>query len=127
MQIVFNDSWAVCDRYSRAAFNAGANTLTIDYNRRYHCAYGSSPEVTADGTFTATLNTTTDPLNNGTGLIGAPPAAALETAGGTSQVITGRDTNPLEVKSIFTALIRLQRRCEPNDEVQTSPHGRPGR
>ena len=35
-------------------------------------------------------------------------------------MLTGRDTNPLEVKSIFTALIRLKEALRANDEVQMS-------
>jgi flagellar hook-associated protein 3 FlgL len=74
--------------------------------------------VTAEGTFTATLDTSIDTTNDGTGLFPALPAA-LTTAGGTSQVLTGRDTNPYEVKGVFNSLIRLRNALRTNNEIQT--------
>jgi flagellar hook-associated protein 3 FlgL len=51
-------------------------------------------------------------------VIGAA-AGPLTTAGGTSQILTGRDTNPVESAGIFTALFRLRDALLANDAVQT--------
>jgi flagellin-like hook-associated protein FlgL len=99
-------------------FNPLTNTLTIHYDPATSTANDIIAAVAAEGTFTATLSTTADPGNDGTGLIGAPPAP-LTTAGGTSQVLTGRDTNPIESAGIFTALFRLRDALLANDVVQT--------
>jgi flagellin-like hook-associated protein FlgL len=100
-------------------FNPLTNTLTIHYDPATSTANDIIAAVAAEGTFTATLSTTADPGNDGTGLIGAPPATPLTTAGGTSQVLTGRDTNPIESASVFTALMRLRDALLTNDPVQT--------
>jgi flagellin-like hook-associated protein FlgL len=99
-------------------FDSLTNTLTIHYDPATSTANDLIAAVAAEGTFTATLSTTADPGNDGTGLIGAPPAP-LTTAGGTSQILTGRDTNPVESASIFTALARLRDALLTNDPVQT--------
>lgn len=117
VQIVFNDLGGAADSAS-ATFNAGTNTLTIDYNAGVTTANTIVTAVGTEGTFAATLDTTADAGNDGTGTI---PAAAgpLTTAGGTSQILTGRDTNPQESAGIFTALFRLRDALLANDAVQT--------
>jgi flagellin-like hook-associated protein FlgL len=117
VQIVFNDLGGVADT-ANVSFNAGTNTLTIDHNAGFTTANTVVAFVTAEGTFNATLDTTTDPGNDGTGVIGAA-AGPLTTAGGTSQILTGRDTNPVESAGIFTALFRLRDALLANDAVQT--------
>jgi flagellin-like hook-associated protein FlgL len=99
-------------------FDTATNTLTIHYDPATSTAADIVAAVTAEGTFTATLDTSVDTTNDGTGLIGAVPPP-LTTAGGTSQVLTGRDTNPQEVKGVFNSLIRLRNALRANDEVQT--------
>jgi flagellin-like hook-associated protein FlgL len=101
-------------------FNAGTNTLTINYDPALTTANTIVARVTTEGTFAAALNTATEPGSTGTGLIGGPPVPGpLTAAGGTSQIVTGRDTNPQEVDSIFNSLIRLRNALVDNDEVQT--------
>jgi flagellin-like hook-associated protein FlgL len=117
VQIVFNDLGGVTDT-AGATFNAGTNTLTIDYNAGVTTANTIVAAVTGEGTFAATLDTTSDSGNDGTGVIGAG-VASLTTAGGTSQILTGRDTNPIESAGIFTALFRLRDALLANDVVQT--------
>jgi flagellar hook-associated protein 3 FlgL len=100
-------------------FNPVTNTLTIHYDPLSSTANDIIAALAAEGTFNATLNTTADPGNDGTGLIGAPPATPLTTAGGTSQILTGRDSNPIESASVFTSLLRLRDALLTNDPVQT--------
>ncbi|MEX2137913.1 MAG: flagellin [Pirellulales bacterium] len=119
VQIEFLDDAAV-GLESVEPFDPVTNTLTIHYHSASSTAGAIAALVTAEGTFEATLDTSVDPANDGSGLIGAlPPPAALTTAGGTSQVLTGRDTNPQEVKGVFNSLIRLRNALRANDEVQT--------
>jgi flagellin-like hook-associated protein FlgL len=121
VQIVFNVvNYAGIDD-AAASFNAGTNTLTIDYDPLTTTANTIINRVNAEpaDVFTATLDATADPGNTGLGLIGLPDPPDLITAGGTSQVLTGRDTNPQEVKGVFNSLIRLRSALRANDEVQT--------
>jgi flagellar hook-associated protein 3 FlgL len=55
---------------------------------------------------------------NGLGLIerGQTSRSVSATAGNTT--FTGRDTNPLETESVFTALVRIQHALENNDEAE---------
>jgi flagellin-like hook-associated protein FlgL len=99
-------------------FDALTNTLTIHYDPATSNANDIIAAVALEGTFTASLDTTADPGNDGTGLVGAA-AGPLTTAGGTSQILTGRDTNPIESASVFTALFRLRDALLTNDAVQT--------
>lgn len=117
VQIIFNPL-ALGSDSANVTSNAGANTLTIDYDPALTTANTIVTQVDAEGTFDAALDLN-EPGNDGTGLIGPPPPVAT-TAGGTSQTLTGRDTNPQEVDSIFNSLIRLQKAIRANDLVQMS-------
>jgi flagellin-like hook-associated protein FlgL len=102
------------------AFNTTTNTLTIHYDPAISTAADIVAAVTAEGTFTATLDIATDPTNDGSALIGNTPVpGALTTTGGTSQILTGRDTNPQEVQGVFNSLIRLRSALRANDVVET--------
>ncbi len=114
-QIVWNNT-ALGSDTATAVFNAGTNTLTIDYDAAFTTANTVVAAVAAEpsGAFAATLDTAVETTNTGAGLIGAAPATAIA-AGGTSNIVTGRDTNPLEVKSVFSALIRLRTSLRANE------------
>jgi flagellin-like hook-associated protein FlgL len=98
--------------------NSATNTLTIHYTAGTTTAADIVNAVTAEGTFTATLDPSSDAGNDGSGLI-PPGGLTVATAGGTSQVLTGRDTNPREVEGAFNSLLRLRTALRANDEVQT--------
>jgi flagellin-like hook-associated protein FlgL len=117
VQIEFVDAGGLTDS-ATVSFNAGTNTLTISYNPGATTANTIVNEITNEGTFTATLDNTADPGNDGSGMIDPVPPP-LTTAGGTSQILTGRDTNPIESASVFTALLRLRDALLANDPVQT--------
>ncbi len=56
--------------------------------------------------------------SNGSGLVSLFPQDEISApvmSGGTNNVLTGRDPNPLETESIYTALIRLQIAMEKDD------------
>lgn len=53
--------------------------------------------------------------NNGTGALGVLPGATV-LSGGSPDVLTGEDRNPIEVQGVFTALIRLRNALEANDQ-----------
>lgn len=70
--------------------------------------------------FTAALSPLDGGLpNTGLGTLGALPADQ-QLAGGTADVITGGDPNPIEVRGAFTALIRLRDAILANDSTAIS-------
>jgi flagellin-like hook-associated protein FlgL len=71
--------------------------------------------IVAEGTFTAQLDTTSDPTNNGLGTIVAPAGVAATTSGGTSETLVAEDTNPIETEGVFNTLIRLRDAVEAYD------------
>jgi flagellin-like hook-associated protein FlgL len=98
-----------------ASYNAGTNTLTVSIDAAATTANTVLAAINLDGTFSATLNTTSDPTNDGTGIVGATGTVAT-TSGGAAQQLTGSDVNPIEVGGVFTALLRLQDALQNNDD-----------
>jgi len=68
---------------------------------------------TAGPLVTAALVPADGAPNDGSGLIDLTATAILQ--GGKAATVTGSDTNPLEVRGLFTALIRLKQALEIND------------
>lgn len=66
--------------------------------------------------FTATLNTSVDPTNDGTGLV---PPGEIELAGGGPSVLTGVDKNTSETEGVFNSLVRLRNALEHNDVLES--------
>lgn len=98
-----------------AVYNAGTNTLTVSIDATATTANTVLAAINLEGTFNATLDTSTDATNNGTGVVGATGTLAT-TAGGAAQTLTGSDANPIEVGGVFTALLRMQDALENNDD-----------
>jgi flagellin-like hook-associated protein FlgL len=73
--------------------------------------------IAGEGTFFAQLDTTTDPTNDGSGVVGTVGVVAT-TQGGTAETIGGADVNPLEVHSTFNSLLRLIDALEDFDLVE---------
>ena len=74
--VVFVSTLAVDDQ-AIVTFDSVAGTLTIDYDPTATTAYTVATEISAEGTFTASLNTTQDLTNDGSGLIA--PAGEMAT------------------------------------------------
>ncbi len=64
-------------------------------------------DPTVSQQFAAQLDLTADPGNLGTDTVAAT-ASPLAFSGGTSEVLTGTDPNPLETRGVFAALVRLR-------------------
>ncbi len=90
-----------------ATFDPLGRRLIIDVADTQTTANTVMAAVAAEGTFTAQLDLTNDPTNDGTGTIVAPPGVVATTTGGTAESLLGRDTNPVETKGVFNSLIRL--------------------
>jgi flagellin-like hook-associated protein FlgL len=99
-----------------AAYDAGTNTLTVSIDATQTTANTVLGAINVDATFTATLDTASDPTNNGTGIVGATGTLAT-TSGGTAEVFKGSDQNPIEVKGVFNALTRLRDALNANDPI----------
>lgn len=97
-----------------ASFNAVTKTLTIKLDAAATTADTVRAAINAQGTFHATLDPSVDVSNNGTGVFGSTGTIAT-TAGGTVDILTGRDPGPLEVNGLFNSLVRLKTALLTND------------
>lgn len=91
---------------ANVTFNAGAKQLIINIDASATTANTIVAAVTGEGTFTGSLDTSLDPTNDGSGVVGNTGNLAT-TAGGTPEVLVGRDVNPKESKSVFNSINRL--------------------
>jgi flagellin-like hook-associated protein FlgL len=99
-----------------AVFDAGTNTLTVSLDTSATTANTVLAAVNSEGTFSAVLDTSHDATNNGSGVVGTSGTLAT-TAGGAAEVFKGSDRNPIEVKGVFNALVRLREALDANDVV----------
>ncbi len=88
-------------------FDGVAKRLIIDVDTTATSANTVLAAINTEGTFSATLDTTDDPSNDGSGLISQTGDLAT-TEGGSDESIQGTDVNPLEVEGMFNSLIRLE-------------------
>jgi flagellin-like hook-associated protein FlgL len=96
-------------------YDAGAKTLTIDVDPAATTAATILAQVNAEGTFSAQLSTAADAGNDGSGLVTETGTVAT-TAGGTDDVLSSGDINPLETAGVFNTLIRLADALTAGDE-----------
>ena len=97
-----------------AQYDPTTNTLTFNISQQSTAndiiaALQANPA--ANAAFTASLDTSNDPNNNGNGVV---LPQSIQMSGG-QEVLTGSDTNPQQTDSIFTALIRLGTALQNND------------
>jgi len=97
-------------------YDPTANTLTFQVSSQTTAndiiaALKNNP--TASAAFTASLDTSRDPNNNGNGIVQQPQSFA--TTGGEEEVLTGSDTNPQQTDSVFNALLKLGTAIQNND------------
>ena len=67
--------------------------------------------------FTASLDTTNDPDNDGSGTI---TALTTYTSGGTEATLTGTDVNPQETAGVFNSLLRMSTALQSGDMTEVS-------
>jgi flagellin-like hook-associated protein FlgL len=89
-----------------AQFNTVLGRLFVDIDTSQTTANTIIAAIQAEGTFTAELDFTTDPTNDGKGIVGTTGIVGV-TAGANPERIAGTDVNPLETKGIFNSLLRL--------------------
>ena len=100
---------------ANVTFDAAGDRLIIDMADGQTTANTVLNAINLEGTFTAQLDITSDPSNDGTGTLVAPLGAAATTAGGTAEVFVSADSNPIETEGIFNTLLRLRDAVDAND------------
>jgi flagellar hook-associated protein 3 FlgL len=97
-----------------ASYNSGLKLLTINLDASATTTNTIIAAIQSEGTFTAALDTTADPTNDGSG-IPATTGTLGTTSGGTTAVLTGSEINPQEVAGVFNSLLRLASALETNN------------
>ncbi|MBN2476201.1 MAG: hypothetical protein JXB62_16430 [Pirellulales bacterium] len=102
-------------------FASVPGTLTITYDSAGTTAQQVVANLMADVGFTANFTISLDPAdpapNDGSGPVDPTDGYAAPMAGGT-ETLVGADTNPLEVKGLFTALLRLEVALQTDDPLE---------
>jgi flagellin-like hook-associated protein FlgL len=117
VQVVFQVNAGITEGNETVNYDSSANTLTFQISPQTTAndiiaALGNNPAASA--AFSASLDTSTDPANNGGGVV-QPQQFAL--AGGADVALTGSDTNPQQTDSVFTALLSLSTALSNNDSA----------
>jgi flagellin-like hook-associated protein FlgL len=103
-----------------ATYNAGTGILTIDVDPATTTAQNIVDLLSGDPRFRASLTPNDNGVvNTGLGTLGALPADQ-SLAGGTADVLTGRDTNGRKVEGIFSALIELRAAVASGSTIELS-------
>jgi flagellar hook-associated protein 3 len=100
-----------------AQYDSAANTLTFQISSQTNAndvIAALTNDPIAGAAFTASLDTASDPTNDGSGVIQPPQQFTMY---GGADVFTGSDTNPRQTTSIFTALLNLSTALKNNDAV----------
>lgn len=99
-------------------YDSSANALVFEISPQTTAndviaAVQNNPQVSAQ--FTATLDTSNDPTNNGSGVV---QPQTVQLTGGEPLTLTGSDPNPQETDSIFNALIKLGAALQSDNTAQ---------
>lgn len=121
VRVLFVNNPALSQGDEVATYDSVAKTLTFQIAPQQTtandiiAAIANNPE--ADAAFSVALDTTTDPTNDGTGLV---VAGSVTATGGQWQSLVGTDVNPQETRGLFTALLRLREGLKANNvqEIQ---------
>lgn len=116
VQVTFTSGSATGNQ-AIVSYNLATRTLSIDVDPLATTAQTVIDAVNAEGTLTAALDESTDPANDGSGLISQLGLAAT-LADGQPDRLLGADTNPLEVKGVFNSLNRLAQALTGFDTIQ---------
>ena len=109
VDVIFVDNGSVSGDDANVVFNGGAGTLTVFIDATPGTGTAADTirqRINTDGNFQAVLDTVDDPTNDGSGVV-TDLGTVGTTSGGTAR-IAGQDTNPGEVRGIFSALVRLR-------------------
>jgi flagellar hook-associated protein 3 len=117
VQVVFQTNAGVTQGNETVAYDPVAKTLTFQISpqstaNNIIAALQNNP--TASAAFTASLDTTNDPTNDGSGVV---QPQTVQMTGGQSITLAGSDVNPQETGSIFNALIKLSAAFQSNDNA----------
>jgi flagellar hook-associated protein 3 len=113
--IIFNNT-GVQEGSETADFSDGSLVIDIGNNTNANdviAALQNNP--TTNAAFSASLDLSNDPTNNGTGLVSAQTVSA---SGGSTAVLNGTDGNPQETAGVFNALLRLNNALTSNDTAE---------
>ncbi|MFO0896039.1 MAG: flagellar hook-associated protein FlgL [Pirellulales bacterium] len=98
-------------------YDANAKVLTLDVDPAATKASTLASAINAQGLFTAQLDPTGDPANDGSGLVTTTGTVAT-TAGGRAETLRAGDVNPQETAGVFNTLLKLASALESNDVLQ---------
>lgn len=118
VQIVFENNLAPGDPPA-ASYDPGSRRLTVQIEPGVTTAEEIVAAIDRDGTFNASLDRSVNTTNDGSGVISTIGNVAT-TAGGTAEVLVGRDVNPRETHGIFNTLIRLNEALIKDDVLEIS-------
>lgn len=93
---------------ANATYDSVNKRLIVSIDATQTTANTIRAAVAAEGHFLADLDTSNDPTNDGSGIVGTAGVVGT-TSGGTPEVITGSDVNPLETEGVFNTLLRLNK------------------
>lgn len=105
VRVVFEDS--LSGGVPSAVFNSATKTLTVQIEAGVTTANQVIAAIDQQGDFDAKLNFAGDLTNSGNGIINATGTVGT-TAGGSPEVLQGRNVNPQETRGIFNSLLRLK-------------------
>jgi flagellin-like hook-associated protein FlgL len=117
VQVVFQTNPAVTQGNETAAYDPVAKTLTFQISPQTTAndvITALQNNAAASAAFTASLDTTNDPTNNGTGIV---QPQTVQMTGGQPITLAGSDVNLQETGSVFNALIKLSAAFESNDDA----------
>lgn len=97
-----------------ASFNPTANVITVHTDPTATTTAAIVQAINQDTDFTATLDVSGDPTNDGSAVFGDVGTVG-SLVGGTPDRLTGTDVNPLEVEGVFNTLKRLDDALIRND------------
>jgi flagellar hook-associated protein 3 FlgL len=117
VQIQFINSGLVTGDNATASYDSGSKTLTLDIDPTATTANAIVAALAADPNFSATLDTTSDPTNNGSGVVGFLGLAGT-TSGGEAEILRADDVNLQEVHGVFNTLVKLANAVEFFDVAQ---------
>lgn len=115
--VQFTDSGAVSGDTAVYAYDALNRVLTVDIDSAATTANGVVAAFSASTEFAVDLDMSTDPANDGTGLLGGTGPNAT-TEGGVAASLQGADVHTYEVEGVFNTLIKLADALESSDSAQ---------
>ena len=118
VQVVFQTNAGVTQGNETVAYDPAAKTLTFQISPQTtanNVIAALQNDPTASAAFTATLDTSNDPTNDGSGVVVQPQPVQM--TGGQSITVAGSDVNPQETASIFNALIKLAAAFQSDDNA----------